>query len=181
VDDGRLRDLEDERLRLELRARERRAHLVHERRRLELAAETLTLTCRPVRPARPRARRELVARLLEDPAPSGTMSPLSSAIGTKSFGGRCRGSGVPTEERLGADDGAGLQVDDRLVVEDELLLDTRAAELAEQREALADRIVERAVVDDDCALPFAFARYIAGRPDGTRRRRRLRWRRRCSP
>ena len=48
----------------------------------------------------------------------------------------------PPEERLGPDDGARLQVDDRLVVQDELLLDTRAPELAEQREALADRIVE---------------------------------------
>src|SRR4029079_15728031 len=70
---------------------------------------------------------ELVARLLEHPAAERDDEPAllrdrDEVVRRHDAAGRVR----PPEERLGPDDGAGLQVDDRLVVEDELLLDTCA-------------------------------------------------------
>ena len=59
----------------------------------------------------------------------------------------------PPQERFGADDGAGLEVEDRLVVHDELVALERAAKLRLELEALRDLVDHRVVEEVPAGLP----------------------------
>ena len=72
--------------------------------------------------------------------PSGTISPVSSASGTNSAGGtRPRDRVLPAHERLGGDDPARVQRDDRLVLDDHLLALDRLRQLLLEVVAAQDR------------------------------------------
>ncbi len=74
-----------------------------------------------------RACRQAVSRAQR---PIGRMSPDSSATGMKRAGRHhAVPRAMPADERLDADDGAGLEVDLRLIVEDELVPRDRLAQV----------------------------------------------------
>ena len=120
--------------------------------RQALAAGQRRATRRAARQARSSTRR-----------PSGTISPVSSAIGTNSAGlDRAAVRAVPARERLEADDPAGRRLHDRLVE------DARAASasIAWRRSVSRSsrRITRSCMRASKTAwrpLPSAFARYIA--------------------
>ena len=91
------------------------------------------------------------------------MCPLSSATGMKSRGSsRPAGRVLPADQRLGADDGAGGQLDDRLVHQPQLVRGGCAEPSSEAtcRRALRG-VVHLGPEDLDVRLADAFAAYIA--------------------
>ena len=80
--------------------------------------------------------------------PIGTMVPVSSAIGMNSAGETMVPSRLlPAHQRLEADDVAGGQVEDRLVVHAQLATVERAVERGLHGEAVRHPFVHRLVVD----------------------------------
>ena len=68
---------------------------------------------------------------------------------------------VPTHERLDAGDAIGLEVDDGLVPDDELVVRERAPELALYREPVLLGDVEPRGEHDDAVAPCCFACCVA--------------------
>ena len=135
------------------------------------AAARLTAT-RQVEP--PRQARALAQRAVEHPA--GQVGDQAGALGQRhELAGREQAARrvLPAHERLDADHRAGAQRDLRLVVQDELVLVDRAAQLGEQRErARASRGRGGVVVVDRAARGRAWPRTSPRRRAAASARRR---------
>ena len=163
VEDRGLGHLEDQLIGVEAGPLEDLRRAVDEVRLLELLRRQVHGQRERAADARPsRTIGDLAAGLLEDPGPSGTIMPVSSASGMNSFG---RSSPrVGWRQRTSASTpaiDAAPEVDDRLVEQRELAPPEAARQLGAQRVAGDDRGMHRRLERRDAVLPRSLAVYIA--------------------
>ena len=126
-------------------------------------AETLTLMCMSAPPCRWPATAQW-RRRLEDPPAERDDEPVGLGDRDEAVGRQASAHRVlPADEGLDAEDAPGLEVDDRLVLEEQLVALQRQAELAAELQALDELLAHRRLEARDPAPAASLAEYIASR------------------